>query len=251
MPSYSYNDGDGLSVIDKTVPNGAVEPVSNLDDAIKQVKAYLKDATAGVSKIQSDVTSHGTRLTTAESDITALEAADVVHDASIENLLARITSLETIAQSILGTTPATAIVTMGSTQSVTSAAGATAINFDTISLDTYSAYNTTTKSFVAPTAGLYQVIVSLGLTTTASSTPTVIKHTLEVLVAGVSAAKVMLEVDTSTADRTIQLARAFQLSATQALTFKYTVATASGTMTTTFDYADATKTLLQVMRLSA
>lgn len=45
--SYGYTNGDGLAVLDVTKPDGATEPVSNLDDAIKQVKAYLKDPTAG------------------------------------------------------------------------------------------------------------------------------------------------------------------------------------------------------------
>lgn len=47
MADYSYTEGDGLAVIDELTPDGAVEPVSVTDDAIRQIKAYLKDATVG------------------------------------------------------------------------------------------------------------------------------------------------------------------------------------------------------------
>lgn len=50
--SYAYTNGDGLAVLSVSTPDGASEPVSNLDDAIRQVKAYLKDDVAGVAKIQ-------------------------------------------------------------------------------------------------------------------------------------------------------------------------------------------------------
>lgn len=46
--SYAYTNGDGVSVLDKTTPNGAAEPVSNLDDAIKQIKAWIRDTTSNV-----------------------------------------------------------------------------------------------------------------------------------------------------------------------------------------------------------
>lgn len=251
MPSYAYNDGDGLSVIDKTLPNGATEPVSNLDDALKQVKAWMKDATAGGAKLVADNTSYGTRITDGETAITALQAADVTQDAATTNLTTRVTSLETQVGAIVGSSPVTAIVTMGSTQAVTSAAGATTVNFDTKSIDTYSAFSTSTKTFTAPTAGLYHVIVSLGLTTSASSTPTVLKHNLEIFIAGVSAAKVVLETGTDTEDRTIEISRYFQLSASQTILIKYNPTTGSGTMTTTLQYADATKTILQIARISS
>jgi hypothetical protein len=40
--------------LDKTTPDGAIEPVSVLDNAIKQIKAYLKDPVEGPdAKIQS------------------------------------------------------------------------------------------------------------------------------------------------------------------------------------------------------
>lgn len=53
--SYTYTDGDGLTALDKTTPNGATEPVSNLDDAIRQIKAYMRDSTGGLAKLKADV----------------------------------------------------------------------------------------------------------------------------------------------------------------------------------------------------
>lgn len=54
MPSYSYNDGDGLAVLDVATPDGDTEPVSNLDDAVKQIKAFLKDPDAGVQLLMDE-----------------------------------------------------------------------------------------------------------------------------------------------------------------------------------------------------
>lgn len=44
---YNYTNGDGPSVLLVNEPNGATEPVSILDNAIRQIKAYLNDPTAG------------------------------------------------------------------------------------------------------------------------------------------------------------------------------------------------------------
>lgn len=44
---YNYSNGDGPSVLLTTEPNGATEPVSVLDQAIRQIKSYLNDPTAG------------------------------------------------------------------------------------------------------------------------------------------------------------------------------------------------------------
>ena len=45
--SYTYTTGQGVSALVPTEPNGATEPVSNLDDAIRQIKAFLTDPSAG------------------------------------------------------------------------------------------------------------------------------------------------------------------------------------------------------------
>lgn len=44
---YSYTNGDGVSVLLVNEPDGDTEPVSNLDDAIKQIKLFLNDPKAG------------------------------------------------------------------------------------------------------------------------------------------------------------------------------------------------------------
>lgn len=44
--SYAYNIGDGVTVLDPATPDGSAEPVSILDDAIRQIKAYLRDDSA-------------------------------------------------------------------------------------------------------------------------------------------------------------------------------------------------------------
>lgn len=46
MP-YNYTNGDGVAPLLVTEPNGATETVSILDNAIRQIKAYLNDPTAG------------------------------------------------------------------------------------------------------------------------------------------------------------------------------------------------------------
>lgn len=249
MPSYAYNDGDGLSVIDKTLPNGATEPVSSLDDALKQVKAWMKDATAGGAYIKAEIE-------TAKTDITTLEAADVAMDTRMDTAETDIAALETdvgVLQNTVdglvaagGSAPVTAIIITGSTQAVAAGAGATTVQFNTASLDTRGGFNVGTYTYTAPIAGLYNLVVALGLTTTAASTPTAIVHTLEVFVNGTSAAKTVLAVD-SDDDRTIELARMFQLSATNTVLVKYTCAVGSGSMTSTIQ-ADPTKTILQLSR---
>lgn len=47
MADYAYSPGDGVSVLDKTTPDGSSEPGPVLDDAIRQIKSYLRDNTVG------------------------------------------------------------------------------------------------------------------------------------------------------------------------------------------------------------
>ena len=47
MATYNYTNGDGVTALSASTPDGASEPVSVLDDAIRQVKAYLLDPTKG------------------------------------------------------------------------------------------------------------------------------------------------------------------------------------------------------------
>lgn len=56
MSTYSYTDGDGLAVLSKLTPVGAVDLVSDLDDAVKQIKAYLKDPVVGPESLKIGAT---------------------------------------------------------------------------------------------------------------------------------------------------------------------------------------------------
>ena len=60
--SYSYTPGQGVSALVPTEPNGATEPVSNLDDAIRQIKLFLTDTTAGWPSILTQSAALGTQL---------------------------------------------------------------------------------------------------------------------------------------------------------------------------------------------
>ncbi len=61
--SYSYTNGDGLAALTPTEPDGDAEPLSNLDDAIKQVKAFLLDPVAGYAALAASVGGIGASLT--------------------------------------------------------------------------------------------------------------------------------------------------------------------------------------------
>lgn len=67
--SYNYTNGDGLSALDASKPDGSTEPVSILDDAIRQIVAYLKDPIAGpkglIDSLGTSLMPTGTILTSA------------------------------------------------------------------------------------------------------------------------------------------------------------------------------------------
>lgn len=49
--SYTYTTGDGWSVLLPAEPDGATEAVAILDNAIRQIKAFINDETNGLGKI--------------------------------------------------------------------------------------------------------------------------------------------------------------------------------------------------------
>lgn len=53
MALYDYTNGDGIESLDKTKPDGATEMVAILDDAIRQLKAFIRDDTAGLNALLS------------------------------------------------------------------------------------------------------------------------------------------------------------------------------------------------------
>lgn len=251
--SYTYNDGDGLSVLDKTKPNGATEPVSILDDAIKQIKAYLRDETAGVAKMQADVTDaladistlQG-RVTTTEGDISGLRTDVDAGTAAIATLESTVDSLVVTA----GGNPVTAIVSLSSDTNRTSVAPLSIVPFDLVNLDTDAAFNTSTGIYVVPRAGLYRLTVQLQLDVSVSSTPTDIQHYVCIKVNGTVAAQANLRRETGTAVCTLELNRLFQLAATNTVEVHYQLTTASGTMTSIIKGLSI-GTIFQISRLSA
>lgn len=252
--SYDYTDGQGLSALDKTTPNGATEPVSNLDDAIRQVKAYLKDGVAGVAKIQTDVTagnasltSLGTRMTAAETDI-ATGAADIT------TLQTDQATLKTTVDSLVivaGGSPVTAIIIADTPQDCLSVDVAAVIEFDQVAVDTNAAFDIVNHQYVIPKAGLYDVLVSILVHTTATTGPTVILHELALQINGVIAATTLESAGADTEDRTILLSRKFQLAATNVIRATYKVGCPSGGSMTSRIQTVATSTIFQANRLSA
>ena len=121
--SYSYTAGQGVAALVPTEPNGATEPVSNLDDAIRQVKAFLIDPTAGWPYLITQIN-------------TALGAAA---NAGNKNFFSAYSN----ANQVIPVTTSTKLV-LGLEQA-----------------DPDSVYNPTTSRFVAPATGWYKITVSV------------------------------------------------------------------------------------------
>ena len=145
--SYTYNNGDGVSVLDTTEPNGATEPVSNLDDAIKQIKKWIRDTTSNVGAAGM------------QSAITALQAA-----------------VSGIPSSVVGQ-GAFSVGLTAQQDIVFGGAGALegTISLNSESYDPDSAFNTTTYEFTAPYAGVYFFCASVSTTVTGGA-PSEIDH---------------------------------------------------------------------------
>lgn len=90
--AYTYSNGDGAAVLLITEPNGATEPLSNLDNAIRQLKAWANDPIAGPapelnSKIGSTkiiVTQTSAQTIAAGAGITPIEFDNIDLDPSGE-----------------------------------------------------------------------------------------------------------------------------------------------------------------------
>lgn len=57
MSDYSYSNGQGVDQLSSSTPVGGAEPMSALDDAIRQIKMFLKDPTAGFKYVITQVES--------------------------------------------------------------------------------------------------------------------------------------------------------------------------------------------------
>lgn len=124
---YSYTNGDGVSVLLTTEPNGATEPVSNLDDAIKQIKAWIRDTTSnvGAAGMQSAITA-------LQSAVSAIPASVVGQGLCSIGLSAQQDVVFAGAGDLQGT-----------------------VQFNTKVFDPDSAFNAVSYKFVAPFAGYY------------------------------------------------------------------------------------------------
>lgn len=135
---YTYTNGDGVSVLVATEPNGATEPVSNLDDAIKQIKAWIRDTTSNVGAAGM------------QSAITALQAA-IASGAG--------------GSALFKANVATAIdFVFGGAATVTETFVATSIEFNPD-----SAYTSGSSKFTAPAAGYYEFTLRVHLDVSAGS----------------------------------------------------------------------------------
>lgn len=121
--SYTYTTGQGVSALVPTEPNGATEPVSNLDDAVRQIKAFLTDSSAGWPYLVTQVTA-------------ALAASA---NAGNKNFFSAYSN----ANQVIPVTTSTKLV-LGLEQA-----------------DPDSVYNPTTSRFVAPATGWYKITVSV------------------------------------------------------------------------------------------
>lgn len=203
--SYAYTNGDGVAALVVTEPDGATEPLSNLDNAIRQIKAYLLDPIEGP-------------------------------DAKVAALASPIRVIATHSGSPV--------------QLVDESDGQVTVQFDTIDLDSGGDYNNATFLFTAPEDGFYIVICQVTVEKNASAAPTAIVHQLDVMVNGVSGARVRKDLDAlDTPPVDLLVARCFNLSAGQTLQGRYTLTVGSGTMEVSIK-ADPRATVFQVTRFA-
>lgn len=234
--SYVYNAGDPVTVLLVTEPNGATEPVSILDDAIKQVKKYLNDPTVGPKALITALTTTvGTNATTAATATAAVAT-------SVTNLTTRVSTLET-------NMGGKAIVTHPGAQSFVQGAGIAPVTFDMEEVDSDGAFNPASYTYTAPTSGLYLVICQLALETSASAAPLDIVEQLDIFVDAASGAIKKFYAGVNEDPRTIEIIRVFNLTVGQTLSAKFQVNVSGGTITRDV-IVDSRQTIFQVERLS-
>ncbi len=142
--SYTYNNGDGVSVLDTAEPNGAIEPVSNLDDAIKQIKKWIRDTTSNVGAA-------------------GMQSAIVALQASIAALQASVAGGSVAGSSLFkANSAANQDVVFGGAASID-----TTIVFGSVEFNPDSVF--ATNKFTAPAAGYYQFTTKVHLEVAAGS----------------------------------------------------------------------------------
>lgn len=252
MPSYAYTDGDGLSVLDKTKPDGATEPVSSLDDALKQVKAYLRDTVGGGAKLRADATQAMADITALDGRVDTLETTATEGAAEVAALTAAqaATQAEVDALQVVAGSPANLIAVMNATQDFAQNATIAVVNFNVASVNPGGGFNSSSHVYTVPVAGLYQVNAALLVSIPTSSSPTDIKHYLSIVVNGLGAATKVIPMGTDTSTLVIDISRLFQLAATNTIQIFYQATTASGTLTARVAL-ETTGSIFQAARVSA
>jgi hypothetical protein len=212
--SYAYVNGDGLAVLDAATPAGT-ESVSFGSDAIRQIKAFLKDATAGYAKTAADLATLTATVAALDVEVTALQGLADELDAAVP-----VTNNRAVFQTY-----------MTANQSVAHDAGEVAVVFNAEVLDPDTCYDPTTYKFTAPTTGVYFFNCSIRIDVTAEAAPTDITHALKLKVSGSLLAESGEHVGTATGGRTFHLTQILQLTAGNEVQVFYEPAVSGGTAT--------------------
>lgn len=246
--SYNYTDGDGLSALDKTEPAGS-EAASNLDDAVRQIKAYLKDATGGLA-------AEIAKITTLQSEVAALESsmADLVAgytnaagvNAALDAVIADAADLD-VAVPVTNNRGAFLAYKTAS-QTVAHDAGEVAVPFPAESFDPDNAYDIANSKYVAPVTGVYQFNLQIRISCSSISSPTNIQHQLKLKRGGTIVAVTEHDVGADTDGRTYSLTTQLQLTAGNEISVFYQPAVSSGTVNFNLVH-DNNKTIFQGFRI--
>ena len=196
--SYSYSPGDGLAVLILTEPDGDAEPLSNLDDAIKQIKAYLADTDpAGLA-----------------GQIAAINSA-----------------LTTLGGSVAGLASRAAFVAYMTGNVAWTAGGATVqMTFDQEESDPDGVFTPGSYKFVAPSAGIYLFTLNLRVDVLASSTPVGTSYVCKLYKNGAPFAEQSRGVGTITDGTTVSITRQMTLAANDEVTAWFSAGIASGSI---------------------
>lgn len=196
--SYSYSPGDGIAALDPTEPDGDAEPLSNLDDAVKQIKAYLADTTSpGLA-----------------GALVALQDA-----------------VASLGSSVAGLSSRAAFVAYATGDVAWTAGGATVqIQFDQEESDPDGVFTPGTYKFKAPSAGIYMFVLTLRVDVIASSTPVGISYVAKLYKNGAPFAEASRGVGTITDGTTVSITRQMTLALNDEVTAHFSAGVASGSI---------------------
>lgn len=210
--AYDYNPGDGPSVLDPTKPDGSIEPLSNLDDAIRQIIGYLTDAT-------------GEGLAKKLADLVTLEGQ--VGNLSNRAVFLAYTSLN---------------------QALNTGSPAAIVQFDQKGDDPDDVFDIATYKFTAPEDGVYYFSAALRIDSTGASTPTDIGTFIKLVVNATDEAIAERGMGDSLPGTTIDVNRMFFLNQGDEVQVRYEITCGSGSQNSQVT-ADSRKTIFQGFRI--